>query len=136
MEIVGQESKEERKTDFKDYEHRRQVTNMLKIISMCPMDEHIKMVMRCRIWGVDSKVFRPLESHQIAFLDTPFHSRVPTQKEIEYIEALEKSGIFACEQFLISQNAQETIDKFNIDFTKHKGQMFPKMPFEQKRFNV
>lgn len=133
---LGKRIKTEKKEKFHDFEHRQKITEMLKIIHMCPMDEYIKMVMRCRVWGLDPKVFKPLEAHQIAFIGKVLHNRIPTQKEIRKIEEIEEQGKFMCEQYLLSRNAQDIVNSFNKNSTKNKGQMFGVQPFERKRFSV
>lgn len=121
---------------MKDYEHRQKISEMLKVIQMCPMDDHIKMVMRCRIWGVDPKVFMPLSADKIAYLDIKSKGRVPTQAEINKVQDIEDTGVFMCKQFLLSQKSQDIVDRFNHDAEKYKGQMFGVQPFERGKFSV
>ncbi len=151
--IFGKRSAFNKKEKVSDYEHREQLTTMLKVIYLCEMPEHIKAVMRTRIWGLDPKIFAPATAYQIAYLNKGgrlysngafppesvikfLRNNIPTRTEVLQIEEYEKQGKFYCEQFLLSFKAQEIVDKFNRDFTKNKGQMFAKTEFEKRRFSV
>ena len=120
---------------FEDYEHRRDITTVLKTIWMCDMSNEIKKIMTLRIWGADPGKFWPLDYEQIAYLRLRC-KRSPTEQEINKVKDFEKQGIFMCKQFLLSTHAEEIVDKFNKNFTKNKGHMFAKTPFEQEKFSA
>lgn len=126
---------ENKKYDIKDFEHRAIVTAMLKVIAMAPIDDTVKMVLRCRIWGKDPAVFAPMTAYEIAH-DCLKYSRRPVRAEVEEIQRMEEFGKFACTQFLLSTNAQDIVDKYNKDFKKNNAEMFGKQPYERKRFSV
>lgn len=145
--------KQKTSKNHKEYEHRSQITQMLKVIFICEMPEHVKAIMRARIWGLNPEIFSPSTAFQIAYLnkggmlysngiipsDKEINDnglKVPTAGEVAQIQEYERQGVFHCEQFLLSMHSQDIVDKFNKNFTKNKGQMFGKQPFEKKRFNA
>lgn len=152
--LLGRAQKKTRKDrKHQEFEHRKQLTTMLKVIHSCPMPEHLKNVMRTRIWGLNPKVFSPGTPYQVAYLNkgggllnggiipseyqiASGGRNIPRESEIEQIREYERQGRFHCEQFLLSTHAQEIIDNFNRDINKNKSGLFPKMTFDKKSFSI
>lgn len=133
--IENKKNLSNKKIDHKEYEHRESINVMLKVIHQCDIPEHLKRIMRTRIWGVDPSIFSPMTCEQIAFANNGC-KRMPTQGEIKRISDCEKSGIFYCEQFLTSCHAQEIIDKFNKNRGKNTNEMFTNTNSEKKRIVI
>lgn len=119
--IIEKRDRNQKTINKVDFEHRKTVVQMLKIIHLAPMDDDIKMLMRMRIWGKDPMVFNPMTYQQIVI---DIMKRSPTSEDIRQLEDMESSGKFYVEQFLTSLSAQEIIDKFNKDFNGDPRQLF------------
>lgn len=125
----------DKKTEHMDYEHKEQLNMMLKVIHQCPMPQHLKIVMRSRLWGMDPNKFNPLTAVKIAFMNCGGR-RAPTYQEIAQIEEYESQGKFHCQQFLLAQDAQEIVSKFNENEGKNKDELFSKHTFIQKKLII
>ncbi len=116
-----------------DMDHRGQLTIMLKVIHLTDLDEFVKFVMRCNIWGLEPDQFAPMSPDQIFIF---VQKRMPTKDESKQMMDIIEHGKFVCTMFCNSVHAQEIIDKFNEKGKQNLGQIFAKIPSQQKRFSV
>lgn len=93
-------------------DHRVTVRQMLKVIQDCPMDDKIKMVMRMRIWGIDSEVFKPLSMEEIAKICRKIPGPA-TAKELEYLFNLEAEGKHKCWQHLFCHSMEDICSRID-----------------------
>lgn len=99
------------------YEHQHILNAMLKAITLCPMDDELKMILRMRIWGRNPLIFAPMRYDQIA--QDPaverYYTTYDLPSRINDIERWENDALNNVTEFLAKMDIPAIGERFNRD---------------------
>ncbi len=88
------------------YQHQFVINAMLKAITLCPMDDELKMILRMRIWGRNPLIFAPMSVLDIAAL---------IQCRVADVEKWENDALYNVTEFLKKTDIPAIGERFNQD---------------------
>lgn len=86
--------------------HPEVLSELVKAIEMCPMDDKLKMLMRLRVWGDSPHAFNPLTLDEVA---------VKFKVRLDVVKNMEDEAKHCLVQYLRSTPIIEVVNEFNAD---------------------